>query len=66
MYENLLAEIGRKQLSRKDIAEKLNITTSALRLKLKGKHRFTVDEAFKLCELLGGNCSVEFLFKKVV
>ncbi len=64
MYENLNAEIGRKGLKRKDIAEKLNISTSALLLKIKGETKFTLDEAFKMVEMLGGNLSVEYLFKK--
>ena len=63
MYPNLNAEIGRKSLLKKDIAEFLNISTSALRLKLIGQKNFTLDEAFKIVELLGGNLSIEYLFK---
>jgi hypothetical protein len=63
MYPNLNAEIGRKSLLKKDIAQTLNISTSALRLKLIGKKKFTLDEAFKIVEILGGELSVEYLFK---
>lgn len=63
MYGNLLAEIGRRQLSRKLIAEKLGISTSSLRHKINGENKFLLDEAFILCELLG-NPSVEWLFSK--
>lgn len=63
MYQNLNAEIGRKGLLKKQIAEFLKISTSALRLKLIGEKKFTLDEAFKISELLGGNLSIEYLFK---
>lgn len=65
MYNNLNAEIGRKGLLKKEIAAKLNISPSALRMKLSGEKRFFIDEAFKLSELLGGH-SVEYLFSKEV
>lgn len=63
MYPNLNAEIGRKSLLKKEIAEILKISTSALRLKLIGQKKFTLDEAFKIAELLGGELSIEYLFK---
>ena len=64
MYDNLNAEIARKGLKKTQIAEFLSISTSALRLKIAGIKRFTLDEAFKMVEILGGELSVEYLFQR--
>lgn len=61
MFNNLNAEIGRKRLKKKEIAEILGISTSALHLKMTGKKRFYLDEACKIAKLLG-DISVEYLF----
>ncbi len=64
MYDNLNAEIARKGLKKMQIAESLSISTSALRLKINGIKKFTLDEAFKIADILGGDFSVEYLFQK--
>ena len=64
MYDNLNAEIARKGLKKSQLAEFLSISTSAQRLKITGVKRFTLDEAFKIVEILGGDLSVEYLFQK--
>ncbi len=63
MFGNLKAEMGRKELLKKDVAKSLGITTKALDNKLNGQTRFYLDEALKLCQILG-NASVEYLFDK--
>lgn len=65
MFNNLNAEIARKGLMKKDIAKAIGITPSALRLKMIGKKRFYIDEAYKIAQLLE-NASIEYLFKKEV
>ncbi len=62
MYENLNAEIARKGLKKAEIAKFLSISTDVLHLKIKGKKQFTVNEAFKLFEILGSELSIEYLF----
>ena len=63
MFGNLKAEMARKELLKKDVAKSLGITTKALDNKLNGQTRFYLDEALKLCQILG-NASVEYLFDK--
>lgn len=64
MYRNLEAEIVRKNLSKKAIAETLGITYNTLLLKIKGESSFTLDEALALRSLLNTTEPVEVLFSK--
>lgn len=67
MYNNLKAELARTKLKNKDIAKKLNIQPGTASLKVNGKSRVTLDEAFSLQELIyeksGSKISIEELFK---
>lgn len=45
MYNNLLAEIARKRLTKQDIREKLDVSQSTFYSKLNGETSFTLDEA---------------------
>ena len=63
MYKNLMAEIARFGLNKKQIADKLSIDRNTLNLKLKGKNAFTVPEVKKLLEIFKPN-TFEYLFNK--
>lgn len=63
MYKNLNAEIARKGLKKKEIADVLKISPAALHLKMTGKKRFYLSEAWEIAKLLE-NSSIEYLFKE--
>ena len=68
MYQNLKAEMTRYDIKSKEIAEKLNIQPSTASLKINGKNKITLDEAFAIQDLLFEvskvEFSIEYLFKK--
>lgn len=53
-----------KQISKRDIADRLGITYNTLLLKLSGKATFTLDEAMLLKEILKSDLSIEELFSR--
>ncbi len=61
-YQKIRGLIIIRGISRKVIAEKLNISTSTLSLKLYEKLRFNVDEIKLLSDLL--NVSVDYLYSE--
>ena len=62
MYGNLLAEIARKNLSKKDIAKEAEIQVFAFSKKLNGKKDFTVEEADRIHDLFFPELSLHCLF----
>lgn len=63
MYKNLEAELARRNLNRKDIANKLGITLGTLCLKLNGKANLTLPEAKKIKCILECDLSIDYLFE---
>lgn len=63
MYRNLEAEMARKNIPRKDLAELLGVRYATVIDKLKGKSRFTLDEAFKIKDKYFPDLSFEYLFE---
>lgn len=61
-YVNLEAEIARKGLSKKDIAETLGVRIATVYDKLKGKYPFTLDEALKMKNKYFPEFTLEYLF----
>lgn len=61
-YVNLEAEIARKGLSKKEIAETLGVRLATVYDKLKGKYPFTLDEAFKMRNTYFPEFTLEYLF----
>ena len=55
MYRNLIAELARKGIRRKQLAEALGITSSTLYYRLQGHtgRDFTEPEKFYVCNMLG-------------
>ncbi|MBE6145032.1 MAG: XRE family transcriptional regulator [Firmicutes bacterium] len=52
MYKNLKAELVRSNISNGDIAKKLGITPGTASLKVNGKARVSLDEAFVIQDLI--------------
>lgn len=63
MYRNLEAEMVRQGITRKDIAELLDVRYATVIDKLKGKFSFTLDEAFKIKNSFFSELSFEYLFE---
>lgn len=63
MYPNLQAEMARRNIDRKDIADLLNVTLITLNRKMSGEYQFTVDQAKKIKAFLGVVMSLDELFE---
>jgi len=62
VYPNLEAEMARKGLKRKDLADVLNVRTATIYDKLNGKYPFTLNEAMKIRDNLFPDLTVDYLF----
>lgn len=62
MYNNLEAELKRKKVLRRDLAENLNLTISTVSLKLNGKAPITLEEALAIKHFLKVDIPLEKLF----
>lgn len=62
MYRNLAAEMVRKGVRKKDIAELLGVRYATVIEKTNGKRRFYLDEAVKIKEAFFPDLSLEYLF----
>ena len=67
MYRNLKAELVRHNISNIDIAKRLGITEGTASLKVNGKSKVSLDEAFSIQNLIyeksGKTITIEELFK---
>ena len=61
-YVNLEAEIARKGVAKKEIAETLGVRLATVYDKLKGKYPFTLDEALKMKDKYFPEFTLEYLF----
>ncbi len=64
MYQNILAEMARNNMTREEVANKLNLSVPALRRKLIGKVDFKISEIKKLLSLFGKELTFEYLFQQ--
>lgn len=64
MYNNLLAEIARKKLTKQRIREELDVSQSTFYSKLNGNTSFTLDEAFKIYKTFFPETDFIYLFQK--
>lgn len=62
MYKNLAAEMARKDISKKDIADYLQMRYPTVVDKTNGKSRFYYDEALKIKKHFFPDESIEYLF----
>ena len=63
MYRELLGEIVKRGLSKKELAKEIGITEKTLFNKLNGKSDFTWSEIKKIRNIVAPNISLEELFK---
>lgn len=63
MYKNLEAEMARDGITRKDLADLLEVRYATIIDKLKGRFSFTLDEAFKIKNRYFSHLSFEYLFE---
>lgn len=63
MYRNLLAEMARKNITKKEIANFLDLRVATICDKINGKYSFKLDEAFKIKKEFFPQLSVEYLFE---
>lgn len=64
MYPNLKAEMARKGITAKQLAELIEVTPSTFSLKMLGKYDFTLAEAVKIKDALGVDIPLEVLFAR--
>ncbi len=64
MYPNLEAELARKNMSKKALAEITGIRYNTLCEKCLEKYGFTLDEAMTVAKALGNPMSIEQLFAR--
>lgn len=63
MFQNVNAEISRKGMTRKSLAEKIGCSASTLSLKLNGKSPLSFKEASEIKKCLGVDMPLEKLFE---
>lgn len=67
MFRNLKAELVRNNISNIDIAKTLGITPGTASLKINGKAKISLTEAFAIQKLVyeksGNKMTIEYLFK---
>lgn len=64
MFENLKAELTRKNMNYKDLAEKTKINIVTLHQKINGKSEFNRSEILKIIDVFQKEFSFEYLFGK--
>jgi len=66
MYRNLIAEIARKGLTNKIISSALEVDRNTFENKLKGKTKFSFDEAQSIRNTFFPEYQYDYLFTKFV
>lgn len=62
MLNNLKAEMARQDISRKKIADSLNVRYATIVDKINGKYEFKLSEAFQIKKTFFPDMSIEYLF----
>lgn len=63
MFANILAEMARRQITKNEMARRLDMSVWTFDRKLKNETGFTVNEIYKMQEILNDeNCTFEYLF----
>lgn len=66
MYENLKAEMVRKNMNMSQLGEQCEMSLQKMSSRINGKTPFTFDETLKIKRVLGVNMPLEKLFQKEV
>jgi len=65
MYTNILAELARRQMSKVELAGKLNMSVFTFDRKIRNESGFTVNEIKKMQTIFNdANCTFEYLFQE--
>lgn len=64
MYRELEAKIAYRGISKKQMAEGINMNYNTLLSKMGGKSKFTLDEAVSIKDYLDEDITIEELFKE--
>lgn len=64
MYKKLEAQIAYRGISKKQIAHAINMKYNTFLSKMRGKSKFTLDEAVCIKEYLKEDIAIEELFKE--
>ena len=64
-YANLRAEMARKNVTIKNVAEILGVRSDAAGRKLSGKTKINLDEAIEIQEKLFPEASLKYLFEEL-
>lgn len=64
IYPNLGAEMARRDITQLDIAYKLKRSPANICMKLNGKAKLELDEAFAIRSLIGTPLTIDVLFAK--
>jgi len=64
MTKNLRAEMVRRDISIQMLADFLNVTDKAVRMKLNGSIKFSLEQAFKIQAEYFPDLSMHYLFKE--
>lgn len=63
MYLNIMAEMARRQLTKAQMAQKLNMSIWTFDRKIKGESSFTVEEVLAIQNIFNDSkCTFEYLF----
>ena len=64
MYRNLVAEMARRGVARKQIAEAIGGSYNHVREKINGKYEFEYGEALKIQEQFFPDIDLKYLFER--
>lgn len=64
MYQNLKAEMARRNLTKRDIAQRLNKKERVIRNRFNGRTPFTLPEAFAIRDAFFPGASLDYLFQR--
>lgn len=62
MFPNLDAEMARKKITRRFLAEAIHMTPTTLSMKLNGKAILTLSECIDIRDVVGKEFSIDYLF----
>ena len=66
MYRNLDAELKRRDITRGELAKKMDMSPTTMSLKLNGKSEISLKEAMQIKNIIGVDIPIEELFRENV
>lgn len=64
MFNNVNAELRRKGMTQGDLAKAMNLAPSTMSMKLSGKAKLTLREAYEIKRILDVDFPIELLFQE--